>query len=218
MGVAAMWLVKVGVLVAVLAGLVACGSPDRAVEGSTATSADEPESPVVTVDGEPLLSCGHGPGFTAAAMTGGVQNLADHNEVTAALEQLVQRAGMDAPTALQDTPLGDAEWYVLGKSDGELTVATGPWDRNGPGPHGQVVTLNQVPGGWDAASWGDCSLAPVLTPGLRCTYASPWATEHSWMAPPGPPLRSLTGDLHEAGDAITQRQMSAYLGAQVPLP
>ena len=144
--------------------LTACGTADSPIGGARSQDSETPHPR--DADGDPLVTCG-GPGFEISAMSGGVQGLVARDEVAAALERLVDEAGIDAPTALQDEHVDEAQWFVLGESDGVLTVATGSWDRAGPGTDAQVVGLEQVADGWDATGWGDCNLAPVSPPGLN---------------------------------------------------
>ncbi|MGI8900266.1 MAG: hypothetical protein ACR2HA_04930 [Nocardioides sp.] len=146
--------------------LAGCGSStvvDGATRDPVGTNQAEDSTPVVA-ERDPLVTCG-GPGFAVSAMSGGVDGLADRDEVAAALERLVAEAGIDAPPALRDRDVDEAQWFVLGDSGGVLTVATGRWNRNGPGPDGQVVWLERIADGWDAAGWGGCRLAPVAPPG-----------------------------------------------------
>ena len=164
--------------------LSACGAPDGSVAnpsgprsgqaGGTVRNPEgqQPESPLVSVGDDVVLSCGSGdPKFAASAMEGGVSGLADEAEVAAALESLAAEAGIDAPRELQGGgDIADAEWIVLGsEGDGaseELSVGVGHWDANGPSGNGEYVILGRRGDGWRAVGWGNCNLAPVLAPGL----------------------------------------------------
>lgn len=162
------------------AGLLSgCAAPGTSIEaatgdvdGPTAEGGEKPESPVVTVGGEVMLSCfGSGPEFAASAMEGGVTGVAGQAEVVAALERLAAEAGIDAPMELQRADVADAEWIVLGSGTDEgteeLILGMGDWGANGPSGDGGYVILDRVDGGWRASGWGSgCGMAPVLAPGV----------------------------------------------------
>lgn len=165
---------RAGVIVGVVGAVVlaGCGTTSDGTGNSGEEDGDrrEPSAgdgpPVVNGDGEVMLRCGgSGPGFAASAMTGGVEGLADKAEVEAALEDLVNEFGIDAPPALRGVDMGDAEWIVLGKTDqdpAELVLGVGDWGADGPGVDGDYVVLDRVDNGWRASGWGDCNLEPVL--------------------------------------------------------
>ncbi len=162
MGMSSVVAFRVGCMALLLCGLLsACAS-----RGLAASPGDPPGSASPTaVDDEPLLTCdGFEPGFPVSALT----NTANRpDDVAAELEKLAKEHPAEAPKALRDTRVADAEWFVLGGSDNNLAVAAGSWNRTGPvGPDSQVVTLQKVSGGWRASGWGGCSrLAPGLPRG-----------------------------------------------------
>src|SRR5262245_56768846 len=103
----------------------------RSLEASESTEQEWRGTPIITVNGEPLVRCGT-PVFPVSAMSGGVDGLVDRAEVVAGLERLE-----------------DAEWFVLGRSGDMIAVATGHWDRNGPGKDGQILWMDNEDGdGW----------------------------------------------------------------------
>ncbi len=106
--------------------------------------------------------------WPAEAMEGGIESNTPVYEVRAALVDLVERAGIDAPQALQGVDIDEAPWFVLAEEPDRIAVATGPWSARGPGRTGQVVYLEHEGDGWRASGWGDCrGLAPVLDPGQQ---------------------------------------------------
>lgn len=161
-----------GVLAAAVV-LAGCGtetpSDNNAAAGQPGGGAGS-DTPLISDDGDVLLSCGSSPAFWASAMDGGVSGLADDAEVEAALEELAVEAGIDAPSELQQTGAADAEWIVLAKeTDGgteELLLGLGRWDPEKGPIDGQYVVLDRTADGWSAGGWGDCNLEPVLQEGL----------------------------------------------------
>ncbi len=159
--------------------------------GAAGGSGSSSDSPLITDDGDVLLSCGYGPPFWASAMNGGVSGFAEEDEVETALEEVVAEMGMDAPQTLQGQPVEEAEWMVLGKETAhgieELVVAVGRWDsKKGPIDGGHMV-LERTADGWNAVAWGDCNLAPELEKGVS------WA--ELGAAPAGLDPASSTVDL-----------------------
>lgn len=149
-----------------LAGCGTAGQPSAEASGDpSSVPLKQPASPTTVRNGEPLLSCGD-IGFPPLAMTEGVDGLANREEIGEALSQLVEDAGIDAPTALQGGNVDDAEWFVLGGDEKQILVATGPWDADGPGESAQTVGLTKTSDGWKADSWGDCNLRLVAPTGL----------------------------------------------------
>ncbi|MDQ3431615.1 MAG: hypothetical protein M3467_05250 [Actinomycetota bacterium] len=66
-------------------------------------------SGIAMVDDEVLVACGDiRPAFTVSAMREGITGLADDAEVAAALDDLREVAGMDAPQVLQGTAASQA--------------------------------------------------------------------------------------------------------------
>jgi len=167
--------------------LSGCGTREPSAEdatgnaGPTADIGQAPEPPLVTVDGQVMLSCtGSGPYFPASAMAGGIEGVADEAEVEAALRRLAAEVGIDAPWEVQRAGVTDAEWIVLGRETDEgteeLLLGMGPWGPDGPSDRrSQYVILDRIDGGWEASGWGDCNLEPVLPPGT------------SWLEMAAPP-------------------------------
>jgi hypothetical protein len=165
---------KVGCTVVLLCGLLsACASREL-----TASPGDPSRSASPTfLNDDPLLTCGgFGPGFPASALTN-TSNRPD--DVAAALKHLAMEQPVEAPYALRDTEIADAEWFVLGGSDSEVAVAVGSWDRTGAvSPDGQVVALKKATGGWSSSGWGSCMrLEPVLP------QASTWVQVRASVEP-----------------------------------
>lgn len=144
-------------------GTSGCGDADGNADGKAADKPERRTAPVAVDD--PDVACG-GPAFKASAMDGGVEGLAERDEVAAALEDLVKEAGIDAPTALQGKDIDDAQWFVLGGTATALAVATGPWSADGPAEGAHYVTLEKDGDGWAFAGWGTCKLRPVPPAGL----------------------------------------------------
>lgn len=166
--------------------------PGRAAAGGSSTSSGTSTlegSPLIADQSDVLLTCGTGPDFRASAMPDGPDELAGDADITAALEQLVNEAGIDAPLELKQAGVSDAEWTVLGRQtdDGteEILLGMGQWDQvRGPvDDDDQYVVLERTKIGWSASGWGGCNLAPAL------------ADDLSWvdvMAPPDGLERSAT--------------------------
>jgi hypothetical protein len=171
-------LIRIWVAAAALA-LTGCADDDRDADGSadaSPTNADAPptsgattHSRVVTLADDPLLTCGSGPAFAAAAIDGGVSGLADEGEVEAALDDLRALAGIDAPEELQEHPASEAAWMVLGGDPADhprsIMVGIGRWDAQAGPVDGDYVILERGADGWKAIGWGGCSPAPVAHPG-----------------------------------------------------
>lgn len=152
--------VVVGVLA--LGLLTACDDAEQdAAPAGSPTPTTAAEASVA-----PNLTCGRGiMQWPAEAMEGGIESETPIEEIRAALADLVKRAGIDAPQALQDVEIDEAPWFVLAEESEQIAVATGPWSASGPGRTGQVVYLEQEGDGWRSSGWGDCwGLAPVLEP------------------------------------------------------
>jgi hypothetical protein len=157
-------------LAALLLGSSLAGCGEKVRESDWPIESTEQEwkgTPIITVDGEPLVRCGT-PVFPVSAMSGGVDGLVDRAEVAAGLERHVTSSGIYAPRALRGKDIEDAEWFVLGRSGDNIAVATGHWDRNGPGKDGQILGMDNEDGdGWRFRGSSDpCRLTPVLPPDL----------------------------------------------------
>ncbi|KGN32193.1 hypothetical protein N802_11210 [Knoellia sinensis KCTC 19936] len=99
-------------------------------------------------------------------MERGIESRFSEDELSASLESLVKRAGVDAPTALRGVAIETAPWIVLTESEHAVTIGTGTWGAQGPGKDGQVVNLEKEGARWAAVSWGDCpKLRPFVTHG-----------------------------------------------------
>jgi hypothetical protein len=137
--------------------------------------------PVVRrADGEVLLTCGGRLAFAASAMAGGVRDLADEDEVAAALDDLRGTAGIDAPRELRAHPAAEARWMVLAGDPADdpqrLLIGVGRWDpATGPVKgQAETVVLERTGDRWRARGWGDCrNLRPLLPAGTS------WVLIHS---------------------------------------
>ncbi len=167
--------IGVWVSVAILA-LPGCADSSQPLEvvaddsaGPSPTVGRTADSPVVRrADGEMLLTCGSRIAFAASALAGGVDDLADADEVAAALDDLRAMAGIDAPEELQAHPASEARWMVLAGDRPDdpqrILVGLGRWDA-ATGPvygRSQTVTLERDGDGWKAHGWGGCKLRPAL--------------------------------------------------------
>lgn len=160
---------RVLVSILVLSLLAGCDDSDPPRVGASPSAAPTTAAPAASPATSPRLTCGRGiMAWPASAMEGGIESEVPVDEVKAALVDLVDRAGIDAPRALQGVDLDEAPWFVLAEEQDQIAVATGPWSARGPGRTGQVVYLEQEGDGWRASGWGDCrQLAPVLDPGQQ---------------------------------------------------
>ena len=167
--------IGVWVSVAILA-LTGCADSRQSLEvvaddsaGPSPTVGRTADSPVVRrADGEMLLTCGSRIAFAASALAGGVDDLADADEVAAALDDVRAMAGIDAPEELQAHPASEARWMVLAGDRPDdpqrILVGLGRWDA-ATGPvygRSQTVTLERDGDGWKARGWGGCKLRPLL--------------------------------------------------------
>jgi len=162
-------LARLALVPAVLLSTLACGAatvgPAARVD---AGGSEGPSSTDAGPEGDTRVGCfGQSPGWAVSAMDGGIEPV-DRDALAAVLEEVAADAGIDAPAALRNGDLADADWFVLDQSDTQATVATGAWDANGPAPDGQTVTLRKEGGQWRVSGWGDCRmLARVLEPGQQ---------------------------------------------------
>lgn len=138
---------RLAITAALLLSLPACGVEQSAPadEGSARSSASINET---------LLSCGgQQPGWPVSAMDGGIDSRFTADDLTVALTALAKEAGIDAPPALQNVVIEQARWFVLAETSNTVTVATGAWDKNGPGTDAQIVNLERVGARWMARGW-----------------------------------------------------------------
>lgn len=144
--------------------LAACG--EESAQERTFGFADEPDSPLRMVDGEPSLTCGNGDlAFPAPALRDGVDGLVDDTEIVAALDALRIEFGIDAPRQLQESPTAEVEWRIVG-SDGiedpkTVLVLLGEWGPR-PRPALEYVRFERAGDGWQPDGWGGCRLEPAL--------------------------------------------------------
>src|SRR5262245_17337958 len=136
-----------------LLGLSLVGCGEKVAESDWPVESTEQEwrgTPIITVNGEPLVRCGT-PVFPVSALSGGVDGLVDRAEVVARLDRHE-----------------DAGWSVRGRSGAMIAVAAGHWDRNGGGKDGQILWMDNEDGdGWRFSGSSDpCRLHPVLPPSL----------------------------------------------------
>lgn len=150
-----------------LALVAACSSAEPPRSSAADPVPVTPSPTPIQARPAPELTCGRGVmSWPVEAMDGGIDGEVGTEIVRAALVDLVERAGIDAPIALQDVPIDDAPWFVLAEDRARIAVATGPWTATGPGESGQIVYLEPEGGAWRANGWGDCRrLSPVLDPG-----------------------------------------------------
>ncbi|WP_244929023.1 hypothetical protein [Nocardioides sp. W7] len=159
---------RLGIAVALLLCVSACGTETSGPVEATKSVPEEAEESGGPSDERPISCTGEAPGWPASAMDGGIASRLPADELTRALEALAARAGIDAPSALQDADVHEAPWFVLAETKTSVVVATGSWDGGGPGRDGEVVRLKASGAGWQVQSWGDCrNLAPVVDPGLQ---------------------------------------------------
>ncbi|MFL6021828.1 MAG: hypothetical protein ACJ72O_00670 [Marmoricola sp.] len=122
--------------------------------------AADPATPT-PVAADVQVTCGRSVSWPASAMSERTAK-SESRDLVPALEKLAGSAGMDAPPAFQESPVEDADWFELARTDDAAAVATGAWDASGPGKRAQVVYLEREGTGWKATGWGDCQLEPVL--------------------------------------------------------
>jgi len=153
------------VFAALVVGLLS-GCDDAEPSGAGTPDPSQTPPAAASSGSVPRLTCGRGiMQWPAEAMDGGIESDTPVDDIRAALVDLVARAGIDAPQALQGVAIDEAAWFVLAEEPDQIAVATGPWSTRGPGQTGQVVYLEPEGDGWRASGWGDCrGLAPVLEP------------------------------------------------------
>lgn len=152
---------RIALGLAALVLLAGCGEQTSTVSDPGPTAPTD-TGPLVVVDGEVQVGCGGSTSWSPSTMETGLEGVVDPDEVTAALEKLLEVAPMDAPLALQEGGVDDSDWFVLAADDQQVTVATGAWTIDGPGEHASTVSLERTADGLDLGGWGDCNLAPTL--------------------------------------------------------
>lgn len=150
----------------VLCGLVlsAC-----AAGGDAGPEAEDPgaapTSPVLTADGEVVVSCGGHDGWPPSVMAEGVPGLLTEGEARHTFTSILEdpRYAAEAELTLFSNGV-DVDYRVLRGDDRSLTVGLGDWTERGPAVQDTyVLDLEREGERWVPGGWGECSnLQPVL--------------------------------------------------------
>jgi hypothetical protein len=148
---------------AVLFGAAACG--DATTEDTAPDPADEPTTPVLTRDGEVVVSCGGGEGWPPSVMAEGVPGLLDEAEARHTFQQI-----LDDPKYAGEAELSlfadgiDVDYRVLRGDETSLMIGIGQWTEKGPAGRGTYyLALERDGERWVPGGWGTCTnLGPVL--------------------------------------------------------
>ena len=160
-----------------LLGAAGCGDATR--NDVAADPASEPSTPVLTQDGEVIVSCGGGEGWPPSVMAEGVPGMLDEVEARRTFRQI-----LDDPKYAGEAELSlfadgiDVDYRVLRGDDNSLVVGIGEWTEEGPvGSDTYYLALEREGDRWVPGGWGSCtSLGPVLREGLT------WARVNAFEA------------------------------------
>lgn len=163
-----------------LVAVAACGDQgdDVASTSDVATSTQEPQAgahPWVTADGDTIVTCSGGPAFPAARVAAGGLEFTPEgsDEILAALEQMKQDFGIDAPGPLQEAEADEVPWAVVWQESvagvdqvGILIAEPGATEFNLDTD--EYASLEWQGESWRASSWsGTCGARPVAPAGRQ---------------------------------------------------
>lgn len=130
------------------------------------------EQPWLTSDGDTLVSCSGDPFFPASLVDSGGLELSpeESEEIVAALAQMREDFGIDAPAPLQEAEAEDVPWLVLWQEDrggddylGLLIAPAGSTEFSLATD--DYATLHRQGDRWAANSWsGTCGARPAVPP------------------------------------------------------
>jgi hypothetical protein len=155
-------LVAAAVFLALLAG---CGSDaprDKASDESGGTSAYP--APLVTEDGELLVTCGGDTGFPVSLLPDGLPHVLTQDQAVEIFTDLLsdpELAGELSLTFLHDGAQG-TEWRVLRNDGDAYTLGLGHWTADGPAKDAYVMGVQRHDDGWAFGGGGTCNLEPQL--------------------------------------------------------
>ncbi|WP_019146204.1 hypothetical protein [Aeromicrobium massiliense] len=182
------------------------------------------EAPIRMVGGESLLTCADHE-FPVSAMVDGIEPRTPAADIVKTLDDLVRRAGMDAPLGLSKYGVRPGEWKVLAEDADSLLVATGRWDERGPGGRAHRVGLEKQGDRLRVAGWGDCRLEPVPTDSAGWAMVTASATDLDPDATSVPvrvtevecaSSRDPEAHLHEPVVVETDESVTVYWTAEKP--
>ena len=135
-----------------------------AAPGEAAPASED--SPVLTEDGEVLVSCGGGDiTWRPSTMPEGIPGILDEAEVRQAFRDLLadpRIAGEAELTFLRDGVDGTA-YRVLGADGDVVVLGLGTWDERGPVDGSLVMSIEREGDRWAFAGGGSCRLEVQLT-------------------------------------------------------
>lgn len=161
-----------------LLALVGCGSQGDGVASSpdAARSTQEPQAdarPWLTADGDTLVTCSGDPAFPVSRVAeGGLEFTPEaSDEILAALDQMKQDFGIDAPRPLQEAEADEVPWAVVWEESvagsdqiGILMAEPGATEFNLDTD--EYASLEWQGESWRASGWsGTCGARPVLPAG-----------------------------------------------------
>jgi hypothetical protein len=147
--------------------LAGCDSSDHADDvASTASGSPTYRAPLLTQDGELLLSCGRpDETFPASVMHDGLPWVLTDGEARATFTALLADPRFDDILRMTFLTKGARTRWRLLRVDGDrYTFGLGRWYPAGPGPGATVMNVVRVGEGWEMRESGDCRLAPAIEP------------------------------------------------------
>ncbi len=220
-----------------LVAVAACGVERGGASSSdVATSTQEPQAgahPWVTADGDTLVTCSGDPAFPASRVAAGGLEFTPEgsDEVLAALDQMKQDFGIDAPRPLQEAEADEVPWAVVWQESvagvdqiGILMAEPGATEFNLDTD--EYATLEWQGESWRASSWsGLCGARPVVPAGRQwvqvamgdATTAQGEATDQDATTDPGETTDSTLEVLVSEVECTSARDPEPFLAEPVVL-
>lgn len=162
-----------GVRIAVAVSFAALVLAGCGPEKGSGSASDEPDgtpeqpAPLVTEDGELVVTCGGDIGFPVSLLPDGLPDVLTQDEAVEIFTDLLANpdyAGELSLSFLKDGPEG-TEWRVLRDDGDAYSLGLGHWSADGPAKDAYVMDVRRDGEGWAWEGGGGCQLEPVLADG-----------------------------------------------------